>query len=224
MSTTAPPSSLDLRHHLRAVQDQGGRATCLSFVATAAHEFARALPNSVQPEDDLAEEVLHWGSKQLDGGRRGGTTFLAAHSALRQWGQPPESFWPYDERRDESATGYDPPLDAIDKLNCYRAGLKRIRADIQAIKISIADSQPVLLGIPIYTSFYTPTDGVISIPSGGEAQMGGHAVLVVGYDDQPGKGLVIRNSWGDGWGDNGHAYLPYGYINNFTCDVWVLEI
>lgn len=37
---------------------------------------------------------------------------------------------------------------------------------------------------------------------------GGHAVAVVGYDDRAGA-LLLRNSWGADWGDQGHAWLPY---------------
>jgi C1A family cysteine protease len=37
------------------------------------------------------------------------------------------------------------------------------------------------------------------MPKSSENCLGGHAVLVVGYDDTK-KTWLMRNSWGDGWG------------------------
>lgn len=51
---------------------------------------------------------------------------------------------------------------------------------------------------------------------------GGHAVTIVGYNDE---GFIIKNSWGRSWGDHGYAVISYDYhslwcssamiINNF---------
>ena len=39
-----------------------------------------------------------------------------------------------------------------------------------------------------------------------EELLGGHAVLVCGYNDVTPK-WIVRNSWGSSWGDNGYFYL-----------------
>lgn len=54
-----------------------------------------------------------------------------------------------------------------------------------------------------------------------EEFLGGHAMLVVGYDDEGGY-LIVRNSWVEQWGDNGYCYLPYEYYTNgLIVDMWV---
>ncbi|MBN1285424.1 MAG: DUF11 domain-containing protein [Anaerolineae bacterium] len=37
----------------------------------------------------------------------------------------------------------------------------------------------------------------------------GHAVIIVGYDDEGGY-WIVRNSWGEGWGDDGYFRVGYG--------------
>jgi C1A family cysteine protease len=73
--------------------------------------------------------------------------------------------------------------------------------------------------------FPTPADKVV----------GGHAVVVAGYNDtikikNTGAGaaettgaLLIRNSWGTGWGDGGYGWLPYEYVlRGLAVDWWTL--
>ena len=58
-----------------------------------------------------------------------------------------------------------------------------------------------------------------------EQILGGHAVAVVGYDDNLNGGrFICRNSWGTNWGDHGYFYMPYQVINNanMSSDFWAI--
>jgi C1A family cysteine protease len=56
----------------------------------------------------------------------------------------------------------------------------------------------------------------------------GHALAVVGYDDtlriRSDKGaLLVRNSLGRGWGEEGYGWLPYSYVRTrLAVDAWTL--
>ena len=85
------------------------------------------------------------------------------------------------------------------------------------MKTSLASGHPFVVGISVYESFESEDvakTGMVSMPDiYKETCLGGHAVLVVGYSDITQK-WIVRNSWGDKWGDKGYFYLPYLYFYN----------
>ncbi len=48
---------------------------------------------------------------------------------------------------------------------------------------------------------------------------GGHAVSIVGYDD---NGFIIKNSWGTEWGDKGYGWVSFDYHRLFATEAFVL--
>ena len=103
------------------------------------------------------------------------------------------------------------------------------------IKANLSTGLPSVFGFTVYNSIaQAAATGRIPFPTGGEKVAGGHAVLAIGYDDnlkitntntgQSTKGaLIIRNSWGAGWGDNGYGALPYDYVTKgLAVDFWSL--
>jgi hypothetical protein len=53
---------------------------------------------------------------------------------------------------------------------------------------------------------------------------GGHAVLICGYNDNT-KMFILRNSWGNSWGNEGYGYIPYKYLldPNLAGDFWTIR-
>jgi C1A family cysteine protease len=76
--------------------------------------------------------------------------------------------------------------------------------------------------------------GGIPYPCEKESAEWGHAVVAVGYHDsikiknmncskETTGALLIRNSWGTAWGDEGYGWIPYEYVlNNLAMDFWSL--
>jgi C1A family cysteine protease len=80
----------------------------------------------------------------------------------------------------------------------------------------------------VYDSFESPevaSTGEVPMPGADEQLRGGHAVLAVGYDDSTQR-FLVRNSWGDQWGDGGYFTMPYEYLTNpdLAQDFWAIYV
>ena len=226
VKATVLPRRVDLRARLMSVHDQGERPTCLAFAVTAAHELIRA--SSAAVNEDLSEEALYWGGKQLDQGVRDGTSFSAAQGALPKWGQPLEAVWPYDPLRDESRLYRLPNGVRPGSRGWHRAGLRRIQHTVSSLRRELASERIVALGLVLTRGFYYPVAHWIPEPRAGQPTLGGHAVAIVGYDDNapnPGRGgFLVRNSWGDSWADRGYGWLPYQYVQQLGKEAWIIDV
>lgn len=117
--------------------------------------------------------------------------------------------------------------------SCYKDAIKhaavqyhRVSRDLPTFKAAIFDRNLVVIGFAVYESFMseeTARTGIAKMPSSNEKMLGGHAVAVVGYDDNS-QSFIVRNSWGVEWGNNGFFRLPYEYITdgNLSDDFWVI--
>jgi C1A family cysteine protease len=211
-------TSVDLRPMLLPVRDQGHRGTCLAFAVTALHEVLRAAGEPVG--EDLAEEALYWGCKQVDGNWNTGTSFLSASMALPRWGQPIEATWPYDPRQSDGVAYHPPAIPG--GANWHHAGLRSVTTTSTDVRSLLAGSVPVALGITIYPSFYRPNGtGHIADPQPGDPKKGRHAVVAVGFDEDE---ILIRNSWGPTWGVSGYGWITDTYIDGNATEVWAADV
>jgi hypothetical protein len=143
---------------------------------------------------------------------------------LTKYGACDEVFWPYDTEQVTTKPSKAAYADALKrKIHSYY----RIKEDrVNACKQAIYAGHPVMFGFTIYSgfeSFDAATTGKIQMPKPNESLVGGHAVLMVGYDDTT-ECFTIRNSWGETWGDKGYFYMPYEYVadDELSDDYWVI--
>ncbi|MBC7238101.1 MAG: C1 family peptidase, partial [Chloroflexi bacterium] len=97
-------------------------------------------------------------------------------------------------------------------------------ANIDELKAILAGGMPIAMAVPVYyPSFYTVSDAdpLVRRPGATETMLGGHALLIVGYDDAIG-GFKFVNSWGTGYGLNGFAYLAYDFVRYEVWEAWVM--
>lgn len=207
---------MDRRAELGPVVWQGDRETCLAIAASAGHELLRGDGARLSPE------FLFWAAMQHEGTPTG-LTMLQGSAALRSEGQCQESLWPYDPNRViDAAYGPSEAARKDGKARLVARHFIKASPSVSEIRASAAATASVL-GLALTPSlFRTESDGRIRLPSPGERASGGHALLVVGYDDDA-RALLVRNSWGVSWGIGGYGWLPYDYPSAHLWRLWTFD-
>jgi C1A family cysteine protease len=140
-----------------------------------------------------------------------GSRIIDCIKILKRTGVPPEIVHPYHEK-----LLYKQPSELSVKLAkyCKLLGFKELGKD--EIKQNLLLDNPVICGIKVYENFNnvnTIRTGQVVMPSDDEEILGGHSIIIVGFDDNK-KNYIFLNSWGKLWGNNGIGYIPYDYILN----------
>lgn len=155
-----------------------------------------------------------------------GTTCRAAIKSTVRFGPLREKDWPFDPTKlnqRPSWKAYRNAYDGKGPMGYYRI-IETGDARLDAIRRAIAAEHPVLFGTKV-TEGFTFNDGLwrIERPDSSETIVGGHAMCVVGYDDE--GAFRVANSWGTSWRDQGFAWLTESYLAwDATRDLWVIVV
>lgn len=217
------PTAVNNKSLIPFVYDQGQIGSCTANSAGSMYSWVvRKKSGKTFVPSRL---FLYYNTRVLHGtvGYDSGASLRNTMRSLRTNGVCAETSWPYQ---------YD-KLYQKPTQNCYNEGSTRQALSYAAVPISlvamknVVRSRPFVMGILVYSSFFNPTvarTGYVPVPdTRKETMMGGHAILVMGYDDKK-KCFICRNSWGTSWGLKGDFYLPYKYATNWKLafDAWVL--
>lgn len=231
------PPSANLVGQLPPLRDQGGRGTCVAHAALSVREQLETAAGS--PTDiNLSEQFVYWWCKQNDGiPKASGTYVSVAMRCLSEAGAPLEQVWPYVSFSQGDEGQGPPPAAAAAGDPGFRTvrTMEFNRTDINGIKTCIAEGRVVAISVPVFDSWYYPTStrrwGKITLPFPAENADGGHAVALVGYQDDPstpgGGYFIVRNSWQpwayDGVWQAGYGYMPYAYVSRYATAVFSAE-
>lgn len=82
--------------------------------------------------------------------------------------------------------------------------------DITNLKSILYSGFPIMIAIDVDASFDNLKSPFILKQKSGSVR-GGHAIVVVGYDDNL-NAFKVQNSWGENWGDNGFFWIDYDFF------------
>src|SRR5579872_6651869 len=191
----ALPAKVDLRPDCPPVVDQGQLGSCTANAIANAHLFD-------QMKENLAGSFLpsrlfiYYNERTIEGtvNSDSGAQIRDGIKTIANQGACPETLWPYDI----SKFTRKPPT------KCFQAGLKNQAISYQSVMQSamqmkgcLASGYPIVIGFTVYESFESPAvakTGNAPMPGSSEKVVGGHCVLVVGYDDSTQRFLCM-NSW-----------------------------
>jgi hypothetical protein len=220
------PPSVNHADKMSALKQQGSRGTCVSFALTAVHEYYRRMTEDVT--EDLSEQFLYHETKLIDG-QPGicGTWQVRAAQILGTLGQCLESVWNYNGNPPCNNIGVEPAGARTAASSRKLVTVILAPKDIMGIKTALANGCVVGFSIPVYNSWFQSSEaartGRITMRIGNEQVNGGHAMCLIGYQDDavsPGGGyFILRNSWFGLWGTecpygSGNGTIPYAYLAN----------
>lgn len=216
------PSSVDLRPHCSAIEDQGALGSCTGNGIVGALEV---LASQAGKPVDLSRLFVYYEERVIEGTVRQdcGAMIRTGIKVIAKIGAPLERYWPYDIKAFMRKPGKRAYNDAPKRrVNDYeRVG------NLHGLKVALASNLPVVFGFSVYDSFQANSvekTGVVPMPEAHERMLGGHCVLAVGYDDAT-QCVRIRNSYGATWGEGGYGWMPYAYFDNknLSADFWLIR-
>lgn len=208
---------------LPGIYNQGNLGSCVSNALIAAFQYDQ---KKQKMEDFLpSRQFVYYNQRVIEGtvNYDSGSTIRDGIKVLNRLGVCPENDYPYNV---EFFTDRPNEKSYKDAQNHKAIQYRKIRPTIKDIMLSLSAGIPVIFGFTVYESFEKPDvarTGIMQTPKNYEKILGGHCVLAVGYDSSR-QYLLVRNSWGEEWGQKGYFWMPFSFINARNCgDFWIIQ-
>lgn len=221
----ATPNKRDLRDkEAFPLFNQRSLGSCTANAIAAAFHFDQ---HKQENKSQFAPSRLfiYYNEREMEGTTKqdSGAMIRDGIKSVHKLGICPETMWPYDI----SKFTEKPPQLCYEVAKQNRAEkYERLTQDLSHLKGCLASGFPFVFGFTVLTSFETDEvkkTGIMPMPQREDQAVGGHAVLAVGYDVKDSV-FIVRNSWGETWGDGGYFYMPFDYMTNkdLCRDFWVI--
>jgi hypothetical protein len=145
-----------------------------------------------------------------------------ACKAAAKFGACDESEWPYND----DLLSKEPPRTLYDTASGTSCEYSAVTQSLKGLLCCLMHEQPILVGMSVYANIHkVGPDGVLRMPGKDDEYLGGHAILVCGYDILTSR-FKAQNCWGVTWGNKGYFELPFEYVLNpaLCWDFWALHV
>ena len=222
----ALPSKVDLRQYMTKVENQASVNSCVANALVGAYEYLakRHLGDS----EDVSRLFVYYNARAKDGieNKDVGSRVSSSIEVLSELGACSEETWSYDPQ----LVNQKPSEEAYEEAkNFLIEEADDIDVDLYSMKHCLAEGYPFVFCLKLFKSFdYAKQKGIVPLPDlsteSGRKSHGNHAMLCVGYLDNH-QVFIVRNSWGENWGDGGYCYIPYSYLTNpdLCWDCWAIR-
>lgn len=223
---TKLPTSFSLMPYCPPVYDQGALGSCTANAAAGELEIYQHISGAVPDFYFPSRLFVYYNTRSIEGtvSYDSGATIRDTIKSLAKYGACEEGLWKYQIKKYKTKPA----------INCYKQAntnlvdrYENVPQSARSIKTAISMGFPVIYGFTVFESFESDQvakTGIVPMPSKSEAILGGHATLLVGYDDNSQR-FLVRNSWGSSWGMKGYFTIPYRYIFDpkLASDFWIIR-
>lgn len=239
-------SSVDLSVYCPAIRHQGDIASCVGWsLGYGAMTIERAIQNGWTDKRLItqnANSALFVFNQVSQGNCAGGINMPQALQVLQEKGNCLSS--EFDHEINDCTREITPDLwekaqkfkiedfVPIIKLNAPQ------QDKIGMVKLALSQKKPVAVGVVLRANFYHIKSGDPdwNVNLGDTTYAGGHAMLVVGYDDNRFGNPVrpvpddmrgafkIMNSWGDQWAEKGFVWVRYAHFAQICRHAYVIQV
>jgi hypothetical protein len=225
------PESANLQKFAPSVGNQGEQGSCVAWSsAYAARTILEASRTGVSGDNVKFSPSFLYNQIGLEGCQ--GSYIEKAMEFMTQKGAVPYDDFKYTDqdcsRQPDGQLKSKAQQYKMHGFNRLSLGDRTDVIDLHAIKENISQGAPVAIGMMVGQSFMKPMMGKdLWEPESGDENMegfGGHCMCVVGYDDKKyGGALLLMNSWGPEWGNNGFAWVRYNTFNFYVREAYGLD-
>lgn len=215
------PASYDLSKWFPRPGDQGNQASCvgwaLGYGLTSYYAAVDLQRHPTELSHTFSPSFIY--NQINEYGCYGGSNLREALNLMQRSGVAPMTSFPYDPN-DCSKTP-DMTVKADAKRYTISSWKRVDFANEGLMKTLLVKGKPVVIGFTTDSWFRRLDEGdVYRVAS--HVNVGGHAVVVVGYDDRRGA-YKILNSWGENWGDHGYGWIAYELFDDIVHEAYVIE-
>ena len=220
---TSIQNKVDLRKWCSPIEDQLHLGSCVAQAIVGAFELVLNKNYPAQFKD-LSRLFVYYNARLIEGNADSddGVYVRDGIKAIHKWGICSEDNWPYLTDKFATVPNAQSYIDAKTRL------VERYHriTSIEDIISNINAENPVVTGMEVFGDFDSMginADSIIQMPYSEDESQGGHAIAIVGYDNDE-KYFICRNSYGEQWGDAGYFYMPYDYAELYVMDAWAFDI
>ena len=217
------PDRVDLSSRLPQPGTQGNQGSCVGWaIAYGARSYYEGVATGqvLSPKLAFSPAYIYNQIRSKSSDCSGGSNIANALNLLKNQGVARNEDFPYMEG------------------NCSRMPSSRVRASaaenailgwraikygqIETVKGELYRGNPVVVGMSVPGSF-DKLRGPTIFSDVNSTSRGGHAMTIVGYDQQRGAFKVL-NSWGTGWGDGGYGWVDYESMALRGKEYYVMQV
>jgi C1A family cysteine protease len=231
----ALPPQADLSPSMPPIYDQGQLGSCTGNGIARVLEY-EAIKQG-EPAVTPSRLFVYYNERVIEGtvDQDSGAQIRDGIKVVHRLGAPPETDWPYDIAKFADKPSQQAFDDAVKhEALTYKRVL--LRGPGAPVRTALAAGYPVVFGFSVPAYFepgggnWDPTREPLPVPGPSDRIIGGHCVVLSGYDFTstrfPGPAFQVENSWGTDWGMGGRFWMDAAWFKphaGLVRDLWVIS-